>query len=250
LQRGPRVHDRFDVGRLSTGLDPREMRGLDALRRADAIGVAPVAAPVTIAPAQGEPAPAVVPSQVDSAPVAVITESAEPVYINERHDTTEAPPLVRELLERELTVKTAAPSAAPVHERPTEPTVPLNGRDAATVKMNALEIANLTADARAADEPPAHDKVAQQRGFVPLRVRARTAAVRATSSQRIVLTSAIVAVVSIAIATAAIVWACSAVADAEQARRAAEQQIPAATVPAQAQAPVPAPMPGPAPTAR
>lgn len=166
-----------------------------------------------------------------STPKAVITEDAEPIYVNERRDTTEAPPLV--VGEIDVTTPTAMPE--PVASTTIDAVAcEVDPASDATVPTPAIAVA---------------DQVASQRGVRPIRVPpvskryeavAPAAATEARGpSRRTVIAASSVAGVCIFATIGAIAWARSEVTGAEQV------PPPAAVTVAPAQVPTPAPAPAP-----
>lgn len=118
-----------------------------------------------------------------SSPIAIVTESAERVYVDETRDTVQSPPLVASA---ERATVEASPIALPTDTTSSAPAV--------------TEAASESHD----------DRVAAQRGLPPIRIPSLSTAfvpLRALTSRRVVLGALVVAALSLAVAAAAVIWA-------------------------------------------
>lgn len=211
----------------------------------------------------------------EPAPQAVITESAEAIYVNDRKDTVEAPPLAVAAVACDIPTMPAievtpppmvvvippleaeaapAAAAAPVTEAAglaLDATVPVeqakHERDEEPRKVDTHSDERAIAAAKATA-----DMIAAERGVAPIRVPSVSqafVALRVPSARKLVAGSLTVAGISIGIAVAAVIWARGAVADAENAAAAARAHNDVAPAPAPSMAPSTAPAEQLAPTA-
>lgn len=201
-----RVHDRFDVARLTVGQVPLATNDAPTARVAAVVQRTEAATLRLPAVERESPAP--------RGSLPVFDERAHA----EAHDTIEVPPLVSEPL------MTGEPSVIVADDSGAVPSVAIES-DVSRPLVTARRDDDLGDDdgraselsLRASSEHRA-DAVAAVRGLVPLRRprRATTYVPPAGGARRLVVASALIAVVSLAVAVAAIVWACSVAARAER----------------------------------
>ncbi len=171
---------------------------------------------------------------------AVITESAEAVYINERRDTIEAPPLSLVKVEPIAAKSDTTESVAVRIDEPTAPAVVAEPVAEAVTDAPTDAVAVVTEPIAEAATDAHDDRVAAERGVAPIRVPTRSTAfvpLRAISSRKIVIGSISIAAVSLCVAAGAIVYARGAIADS----KAAQTPLVDVEQPAQPESPALAP---------